>query len=258
MIGVFDSGVGGLSVLREIRARIPTANLMYVADHSRSPYGPRPLHEVQEIAHEVTAWLVANGSSTIVVACNTASAAALDSLRESFPDIPIVGMEPAVKPASTATSTGVIAVFATQATFQGRLFDSLLNMYASEITVLPRACPEWVELVESNHISDAEARQSVASVVNPVLDQGADVLVLGCTHYSFLKSTIQEVAGPRIQVVDPAPAVAAQTVRVAARPGVTSTLALATSGNPEDLVRALANLVDLQWTGTVLPFRREQ
>lgn len=257
LIGVFDSGVGGLSILREIRARMPMADLLYLADHARSPYGPRPLVEVQEIAHQVTAWLVDNGSSTIVVACNTASAAALDSLRESFPTIPIVGMEPAVKPASLATRTGVIAVFATEATFQGRLFESLLDSYAGEITVLPRACPEWVALVESNHISDAEARRSVAEAVNPILEQGADVLVLGCTHYSFLKSIIEEVAGPQIQVVDPAPAVAKQTVRVASRPGETSTLALATSGNPEALIRAIADLIDLQWTGTVLPFSRE-
>ncbi len=215
MIGVFDSGVGGLSVLREIRRLMPDADLTYVADRARAPYGMRSLSEVKDLSLSVAHQLLELGATSLVVACNTASAAALESLRSQFPGIPVVGMEPAVKPAAVASASGVIGVFATTATFQGELFEAVVSEHASDIRVVAATCPDWVEMVERGEIAGRDVETTVRKRLEPVLDDGADTLVLGCTHFSFLKPTITKVAGPDIRVIDPAPAVAAQTSRVA-------------------------------------------
>ncbi|MGH3649932.1 MAG: glutamate racemase, partial [Acidimicrobiia bacterium] len=167
---MFDSGVGGLSVLRGVRDLMPDADLLYVADRARAPYGTRSLTEVETISKEVADWLIDRGATCLVVACNTASAAALESLRATHPDIPIVGMEPAVKPAASLTRSRKVAVFATAATFQGRLFESVLTRFAEGVEVITRACPEWVQLVEEGIVTGSKAEDPVRRAVAPVIE----------------------------------------------------------------------------------------
>ncbi|MGH8913305.1 MAG: glutamate racemase [Acidimicrobiia bacterium] len=246
MIGVFDSGVGGLSVLAEIRREMPQADLIYLADQGRAPYGVRSLDEVSEMTGEASRWLLDRGASTITIACNTASAAALHRLRAMHDGVVFVGMEPAVKPAALTTSSGVIGVLATAATFQGELFASVVQRHAEGMTVLTQACPTWVELVESGIVEGLEAEQQVERCLEPLLEGGADTLVLGCTHFPFLAPLIQEVSGPGVAIVDPGPAVARQVRRVARAPGGSGRLALATSGDPIEFEKAARELAGIE------------
>lgn len=255
MIGVFDSGIGGLSVLREIRAQMPSADLLYVADQGRAPYGTRTLAEVEQISVEIGEWLVEQGATTLVVACNTASAAALETMRSRFDGLPIVGMEPAVKPAAARTRSGVIAVFATAATFQGRLFESVVSRHGEGVRVVARACPQWVELVESGLVAGDEVEDAVAAPLGEALDEGADVAVLGCTHFSFLGPLLLDLGGEGLTVIDPAPAVAAQTARVAREPHGEGTLRLATSGDPARLLSLAAGVAGVSTSLPVEEYR---
>ncbi len=250
MIGIFDSGVGGLSVLREIRAVLPEANLTYVADRARSPFGTKTLEEVEEISEEISSWLLERGATCLVVACNTASAAALDSLRRRHPDVPIVGMEPAVKPAAMASRTGKVAVCATAATFQGRLYASVVERFAEGTDVVTRACPDWVQHVEHGEIEGPEAAASIRDVVDPLIAEDVDVIVLGCTHFSFLGALIRRLSG--LAVVDPAAAVAAQTSRVAPDRGGDGTLTMAASGDLAEFARLASALASID--EPVIPF----
>lgn len=249
MIGVFDSGVGGLSVLRQIRKTLPRADLTYVADRARAPYGLRSLEEVEAIAIDVGGRLIERGASCLVVACNTASAAALETLRSRF-TVPIVGMEPAVKPAALASRTGKVAVVATAVTFQGRLFESVVSRFARDVDVMTAACPQWVDLVESGVVEGSEAEAEVGRVLDPMIAAGADVVVLACTHFSFLSGVITDLYP--VEVIDPAPAVAAQTARVA--PGVDGggTLTLAATGDLAEFGRLASALASM--TEPVIPF----
>ncbi|MCD6289478.1 MAG: glutamate racemase [Anaerolineae bacterium] len=210
---MFDSGVGGLSVWREVVRLLPGQPLLYLADQAHCPYGTRSLEEVQRIAQAVVAWLVEQGAELVVVACNTASAAALYTLRERFP-IPIVGMEPAVKPAALRTRSGRVGVLATPATFQGEPYARLLARYARGVHVIAQPCPGWVEHVEEGRLDDPVTAELVERYVVPLCAAGVDELVLGCTHYPFLRPWIEQAAGPGVEVIDPAPAVARQVERV--------------------------------------------
>jgi glutamate racemase len=245
MIGVFDSGVGGLSVLTEIQRELPHADLIYFADQARAPYGVRSLEEVAALAGQVSDWLLDRGATTITIACNTASAAALHHLRSMHPDVAFVGMEPAVKPAALTTATGVIGVLATAATFQGELFASVVQRHADGVKVLTRACPSWVDLVEKANVDGAKAQRQVERCLRPLLRAGADTIVLGCTHFGFLTRVIERIAGPGVRIVDPAPAVARQVSRVVATPVESGRLVLATSGDPyrfEQLANDIAGI----------------
>ena len=226
MIGVFDSGVGGLSVWREIAGLMPSEPIIYLADQAHVPYGPRSLNEVCTLTTRCVTWLIKRGCSMVVIACNTASAAALSHVRQLFPAIPIVGMEPAVKPAATHTQTGVIGVLATQATFQGELFASVVMRFASHVKVIQQPCPGWVKLVEGA-AEDGDQLTNCQPLVDhyviPLLDAGADSLVLGCTHFPFLAPAIrcctdewsaQHKTGYEINLIDPSAAVARQVMRV--------------------------------------------
>ncbi len=213
MIGVFDSGVGGLSVLREIWAQLPNEDTIYFADTAHCPYGSRSADEIRQLAVSITGFLVGQGAKVIVVACNTASAAALHHLRARFA-VPIVGMEPAVKPAVEHTHTGRVGVIATQVTFQGDLFARLLERFASGVDVHTRACPGLVEQVEAGRLDDPETDRLLRLYLQPLVEAGIDSLVLGCTHYPFLREAIQRAVGPAVEVIDPASAVARQTGRV--------------------------------------------
>lgn len=207
MIGVFDSGLGGLSVFREIFKILPESSYTYVSDAGYCPYGPRPAEEVIMRADRISSYLVAHGAKIIVVACNTATAASIRYLREKF-DIPFVGMEPAVKPAVLKTKNGVIGVLATQGTLKGELYHTTLVRYASDVKVIERAGTGLVDLVESGETSGPVTESLIRKYVDPMVAGGADKIVLGCTHYPFLADTIRSVYGDSVELIDPAPAVA--------------------------------------------------
>lgn len=213
-IGIFDSGVGGLSVLRALLALSENEDILFLADQAHVPYGRRPLEEVQAFSFEVTRWLLDLGCNEIIVACNTASAAALRELREAFPQIPFVGMEPAVKPAAEQTHTGLVGVIATPATFQGALYASVIERFASHVTVLEDTCPGLVEEIEAGHLNGDETRRILEKALRPMLEKGIDTVVLGCTHFPLVIPLIKEITGPQVRVIDPAPAVARQAMRV--------------------------------------------
>lgn len=218
-VGVFDSGVGGLSVVRELLAQLPHVPLVYLADQANAPYGQRSLDEICQLSDGITRFLLDQGARVIVIACNTASAAALHWLRRQYPGVPFVGMEPAIKPAAERTRTRHVGVMATRATFQGELFASLIDRFAADVTVHPQVCADLVPLVEAGELATERARAAVAKYVAPLVAAGIDELVLGCTHYPFLRPLIADAAGPGVEIIDPAPAVARQAGRVLALQG---------------------------------------
>jgi glutamate racemase len=213
-IGVFDSGVGGLSVLRAVRQQLPNESVLYFADQGHVPYGPRPLEQVRRFSEAVTRFLLGQGAKLIVVACNTASAAALHSLRQIFPALSFIGMEPAVKPAAEATRTGVVGVLATPATFQGELYASVVERFAGNVSLLQSVCPGLVQQIERGELDSRATRLILETALRPMLERGIDTVVLGCTHYPFVIPLIQEIVGPEVRVIDPAPAVASQVGRL--------------------------------------------
>jgi glutamate racemase len=214
LIGIFDSGVGGLSVLRAVRAELPAERLIYLADQGHVPYGPRPLEEVRAFAEGITRCLLGAGARLIVVACNTASAAALHHLRQVFPETPFVGMEPAVKPAAEHTRSGVVGVLATPATFQGALYASVVERFANGVSVLQDTCPGLVMEIENGNLDTPRVCEILERALNPMLARGIDTVVLGCTHFPFVIPAIGSIAGPGVRVIDPAPAIARQVKRL--------------------------------------------
>jgi len=211
-IGVFDSGVGGLSVLRHIRAALPNERLIYVADSGHVPYGGKPPAYIEGRSIAITQFLVEQGADAVVVACNTATAAAVATLRRRF-SLPIVGMEPAIKPAVAATRSGVVGVLATVGTLESARFAALLERYAEEVEIITQGCPGLVEQVECGDLAGAATRSLVERYTEPLLARGADTLILGCTHYPFLAPLIAEAVGPGIALVDTGEAVARQLQR---------------------------------------------
>lgn len=216
-IGIFDSGVGGLSVLRAIRAQMPGEAILYLGDQGHVPYGLRPMQEVQAFSHEITRFLLAKGAKLIVVACNTASAVALVHLRQVFPEVLFVGMEPAVKPAAEQTRSGVVGVLATPATFQGAMYASVMERFAQGVTVLQDTCPGLVQQIEKGALDDVWTETILRQALLPMLERGIDTIILGCTHYSFVIPLIEKIAGKDVRVIDPAPAVARQVSRLLER-----------------------------------------
>ncbi|MCP9816737.1 glutamate racemase [Synechococcus sp. GreenBA-s] len=207
-IGIFDSGVGGLSVWRELVAQLPGESTVYVADRAHVPYGNRTSAEIRRFCEAIADFLVAEGCKAIVVACNTASAVALHGLRERFPGVPILGLEPAVKPAVSLTRSGVVGVMATPATFQGRLYRATVGRHAADVQVVEQVCIGLADLVERGELQGPDCEALLQGFVGPMLAAGADTIVLGCTHYPFVIEAIRRLVGPSLAVVDPAPAVA--------------------------------------------------
>ncbi|MBL7163613.1 MAG: glutamate racemase [Anaerolineales bacterium] len=248
-IGIFDSGVGGLSVLRELRRQLPAEDLLFLADQAHVPYGRRSLSQVRDFSREITSYLLSQGAKLIVVACNTASAAALHYLRESFPEVPFVGMEPAVKPAAEQTQSGIVGVLATPATFQGELYNSVVERFAKGVTVLKDTCQGLVAQIESGDLDTLATRTILEKALHPMLERGVDRVVMGCTHYPFVIPLIEEVAGPEVEVIDPAPAVARQVGRVLdarglSKPGASlGAVQYLTTGDPAKLSALLPRLV---------------
>lgn len=207
-IGAFDSGVGGLSVLRAIRERLPGEDLIYVADQAHVPYGPRGLAEVRQLSEGIVRFLMAQGAKLIVIPCNTASAAALHALRATYPGFPFVGMEPAVKPAAEHTTTGVVGVLATPTTFESELYSSVVERFGGAVTILQDTCPGLVAEIEAGRANGSEAKRILKNALQPMLAKGLDTVVLGCTHYPFAFEIIREIVGDHVRLIDPAPAIA--------------------------------------------------
>lgn len=211
-IGVFDSGVGGLSVLCEIRKELPGEELLYVADSGFGPYGDLPEQLIEARSVALIEFLLSRQAKAIVVACNTITGVAIRALRTRYP-VPIVGMEPAVKPAASATRSGVVGVLATTRTLSSDNFLRLQERFGTNVDILVQPCPGLADRVEAGGLAGAKTRALVERYVQPVLERGADIIVLGCTHYPFLTSLIQSIAGPEVTIIDPAPAVARELRR---------------------------------------------
>jgi glutamate racemase len=228
-IGVFDSGVGGLSVLHHIRLTLPNERLIYVADSAHVPYGDKSAHYIEQRAIALTRFLIEQGADAIVIACNTATAAAAATLRRQF-NLPIVGMEPAVKPAVSATKSGIVGVLATIGTLESARFAALLERYAGKVNIVTQGCPGLVEQVESGDLHGIRTRELVERYTTPLLARGADTLILGCTHYPFLSNLIREIAGDHVTLIDTGEAVARHLQR-----RLTNELPSRTTSEPDEL-----------------------
>jgi glutamate racemase len=244
---MFDSGVGGLSVLRAVRAELPAEDVVYVADSGYAPYGDRSRHDVEERAVAVAGFLLGQAAKAIVIACNTATGAAAETLRERFA-VPIVAMEPAVKPAAARTRSGVVGVLATAQTLSSARFLKLVDRHTAGARVLLQPCPGLVEQVERGELTGAATRDLVERYVRPLLQQGADTLVLGCTHYPLLRPLVEEAAGAGVEVIDPAVAVARELRRRLAASGLLrdegrpGTETFWSSGDPATVERVVEQL----------------
>ncbi|MFM1955858.1 MAG: hypothetical protein RIR20_678 [Pseudomonadota bacterium] len=211
-IGVFDSGVGGISVLKHIHTLLPNEDLMYVADSKFAPYGNKTPEFILERALWIADFLIAKGAKSLVVACNTATAAAVDLLRQTY-HLPIIGMEPAVKPAAAASKTGVIGVLATSGTLKSAQFAALLEHYGQQVEVVTQACHGLVECVERGELDSTATQDLLASYVQPLIAAGADTIVLGCTHYPFVRPLIENLVGDDVVLIDTGAAVAKELKR---------------------------------------------
>lgn len=252
-IGVFDSGVGGLSVLHAIRQKLPQEQLLYVADSGHVPYGEKSPEFIQTRSLAIARFLHQQGAKALVVACNTATAAAVQSLRAYFPHWLIVGMEPAIKPAVAVTCSGVIGVLATTGTLHSSQFAALLDRFAGHIRVVTQPCPGLVECVEAGALDAVHTRALLSSFVQPLLEQGCDTLILGCTHYPFLRPLLAQLVPPHIAIVDTGAAVArrlaellqAKQLCCSERPGADE---FWTSGN----TRRLEAVLPILWGNTTI------
>ena len=257
-VGVFDSGVGGLSVLKEIRKELPAEDLLYVADSASAPYGERSNAFIEQRAAAIAQFLVTRHAKAIVVACNTATGVAVDMLRARFP-LPIIGMEPAVKPAASATKSGVVGVLATAPTLTSSRFSRLLSQHGADVEIVLQPSPRLVDEVERGDLSGGATRALVEEYVRPLLDRGADTIVLGCTHFPFLTALIREVAGPEVLLIDPAVAVARELRRRLEAGKLLSSRTTPgseqfwTSGRPDNVQRVISHLLRHQVTLQSVP-----
>ena len=246
-IGIFDSGVGGLSVFREVRKRLPDEDLLYVADSGHAPYGDRSGEFIRARSETIVEFFLDQGTKAIVIACNTASAVAVQALRSRFP-VAIVAIEPAVKPAIGITRSGVIGILATRQTVESEKLARLMNQFGTGVRILVQPCPGLAELVERGELSGAATEALVSQYVTPLIEQGADTIVLGCTHYPFLAETIRKIAGPEVNVLDPAAAVARQlhhrleTAQLLSSKPKVGTERFWTSGDPARVRSVIAQL----------------
>ncbi len=247
-IGIFDSGVGGLSVFREIRKSLPDESIVYFADSANCPYGSKDKDAARALAGNSVEFLLDQGCKMIVVACNTVTAVAIDEFRRRY-HVPFIGMEPALKPAARLTATGKIGVLATENTFNGRLFKQTREKYANGIDVMVQPGYGLVELVENGDHESDRAMELLKEYLMPMISQGADTLVLGCTHYPFLINTIMRITHNKMKIIDPAQAVAAQTKRVLVENRLTAAttcpvLSFFTTGEKNTLENILDHTLD--------------
>jgi glutamate racemase len=248
-IGVFDSGVGGLSVLRAMRTLMPEESVVYFGDQGHVPYGPRSMEQIQNFSVGITKFLLDHDSKLIVVACNTASAAALTFLRGRFPSVSFVGMEPAVKPAAETTKTGKVGVIATPATFQGALYASVVERFAVGVELFQHTCPGLVNQIEKGELDSSVTRTILEDALRPMLEKNIDTVVLGCTHYPFVIPLVERIVGEKVRVIDPAPAVAKQVKRLLEAAGTKkqfsgqASVRFFTSGDPIEMKSLLPILL---------------
>ncbi|RZG77972.1 glutamate racemase [Acinetobacter sp. WCHAc060033] len=224
-IGIFDSGIGGLSVAQEIALYLPNERIVYYADTAHVPYGPRTDQDIRELTAHAIEWLYRQGCKVAVVACNTASAFSLDYLREHYGEnFPIIGLVPALKPAVLQSKSKVVSVLATPATFRGQLIKDVMTRFAepANVEVFTVTNLELVPFVESGRYNTLECKQSLQKVLDPIVEKGSDYLVLGCTHYPYLKQSIQELYGDQLNLIDSGLAVARQTARILIKNGLAS------------------------------------
>jgi glutamate racemase len=240
-IGMFDSGVGGLSVLAELRALRPTESILYYADNAYCPYGIRPPGEIRDRTMAIARLLVAQGAKAIVVACNTASAVAIEHVRQAVPEVPFIGLEPAVKPGVAMTKTKNIGVLATPRTVIGERLRWLIETHGGDVKVHTVAATGLVELVEQGILTGPEVDTALAPLLDPMIEANVDVVVLGCTHYPYLRKSIEAYVGPNVAVIDSGTAIARRTQSVLDIAGLLSssfepgTWTLQTSGNPSEV-----------------------
>jgi glutamate racemase len=244
MIGIFDSGTGGMSVYREIRKVLPRERYVYFSDNAHCPYGDKTAEYVRDRGREITRFLLGKGADVIVIACNTATAAAVATLRAEFPDTPFIGMEPAVKPAALGTRSGVIGVLATAGTLRASKYLTTRGKYEDNVRIVEAVGRGFVELVEAGKLEGPETEEVVDRSLRPLLEAGADTIVLGCTHYPFLAGVIGTLAGPDVRVIDPAPSVARHLVDVMTQRNLIrhdavaeNDIELVSSGDPAPLER---------------------
>lgn len=219
MTGIFDSGSGGLSVFREIYRLLPDEEYLFFSDNANCPYGNKPVSFIQNRCQTITDFLLDKGADIIVVACNTATAAAINVLRERY-KIKFIAMEPAVKPAAMSSVTGVIGIMATAGTLHGSKYLTTKGRFEKDVMIVESVGEGWVELVENGLIEGPEVEKAVSASLQPLLKAGADSIVLGCTHYPFLAESIKKIAGPGVRVIDPAPAVARHLIYVMVQEGL--------------------------------------
>jgi glutamate racemase len=257
-IGVFDSGVGGLSVLRAIRAALPHEHLVYVADSGHAPYGDQSEAHITQRTLTVGNWLAEQGVKGITIACNTATVVAAKTLRDQT-HLPVVAIEPAIKPAVAFTRSGVVGVLATRQTVQSASVARLVDLYGADKRILLQGCPGLVEQVERADLHSAQTEALLCQFITPLIEQGADTLVLGCTHYPFLRDTIQRVAGEGVTLLDPAEAVARELARRLADNGSLSSASqqgsvqFFTSGDVAQAQAVMSHLWDAPLTVQALP-----
>jgi len=212
-IGIFDSGVGGLSVWRELVKSLPNESVIYYADNVNCPYGPKSKEEIISLSSHAVDFLLSKGCKIIVVACNTATAAAIDFLRNKYP-VPFIGMEPAVKPAALNSKTKSIAILATEGTFNGKHYIETSSKYAKNVKLNIKVGDKLVDIVEKGLVNEISTQEHLTNMVKSLIDEDIDHLVLGCTHYPFLTEKLQEALPKKVKIIDPAPAVVKQTKRV--------------------------------------------
>jgi glutamate racemase len=252
-IGVFDSGVGGLSVLRALWEHLPNERYYYVADSLHCPYADHSPEEIQALSLGIADHLCDMGAKAIVVACNTASAGALTALRAHHPRVPIVGMVPALKAAVGLSQRATVGVLATQATISGELYREVQERFASEVQVIAQACPGLVEQIEAGEIGSPATEALLKDCLAPIIEAQADVLVLGCTHYPFVIPMLRRILGPEVLFLEPSDAVARQTGRVLAANGLEARASaglapetvFATTGDPAAFERTLRRLLGI-------------
>lgn len=246
-IGVFDSGIGGITILREIRKQLPQERCIYLADERENPYGTKPIPRIQKRCEQVVDFLLQQGAKAIVVACNAASVAALGHLRARY-SVPFVGIVPGVKPAAGMTQTGVIGVLTTPLTAESEPLARLIEQFARGVKVVAQVCPDLVALVERGVVDGPEVEGALHDYLGTLLGSGADVIVLGCTHYPFLRKAIERIAGPEVTLVDPSDAVVRQLGRVLEARGLASLgpdggAAYLTTGDLEQFRSVLSRLL---------------
>jgi len=264
LVGIFDSGIGGLSVMHEIHDMLPFQPLFYVADQIHVPYGKRQMSEIREFSFAITDFLAKKGAQVIVVACNTASAAALKDLRVVYPQLTFVGMEPAVKPATQKTHTGIVGVLATPATFQGKLYHTLVEKFAASVKILTHTCPGLVELIESGETTSQGTKLILQRALIPMIEKGADTIVLGCTHFPFVIPMIKQIVGPKITVIDPSPAIAKRVSfllnelnQIKRNPPETK-ITFSTTGKPDSFKRIIYSLIGIDTSPIPLKWKNEK